>query len=115
MKKAILTTCILVCALINARVTGQDFAISVNAEAVTTVAGTDGKIEVLVDSGEPDYVFFLYDNEPWQNANQIRISNPTSDSRYVFEDLPAGRYFAGVLDSSGKSIFKEIYINETDE
>jgi len=115
MKKAILTTCILVCTLLNIKVSAQDLVIQVSSEAVSTEAATDGKIEVIIDSGEPDYVFFLYDNEPWQNANQIRKSAPTFSSSYVFEELPAGRYFAGVIDNSGKSTFKEIYVNVTDK
>jgi hypothetical protein len=115
MKKVILTICILVCALIYTKVYGQDLVIQVRSEAVSTEAATDGKIEVIIDTGEPEYVFFLYDKEPWQDANQIRKSAPTFDSRYVFEDLPAGRYFAGVIDNSGKSTFKEIYVNITDK
>jgi hypothetical protein len=115
MKKLILTTCILVFTLLAIKVSGQDLVIQVSSEAVSTAAATDGKIEVIIDSGEPEYVFFLYDNEPWQEANQIRKSAPTFDGRYVFEDLPAGRYFAGVIDNSGKSTFKEIYVKITDK
>ncbi len=115
MKKAILTTCILVFTLLAIKASGQDLVIQVSSEAVSTAAATDGKIEVTIDSGDPEYVFFLYDNEPWQDANQITKSAPTFDGRYVFEDLPAGRYFAGVIDNSGKSTFKEIYVNITDK
>lgn len=96
-------------------VLAQDLIIQVNSEPVSAVAGTDGKIEVIVDSGEGEYTYFLYDNEPWQNANQIEKSNPTYNTRYIFEGLPAGRYFAGVIDNSGKSTFKEIFIEGPDE
>ena len=63
MKKAILTTCILVFILFNNKVNGQDLVIRVNSEAVSTEVAADGRIEVIVDSGEPDYIFFLYDKE----------------------------------------------------
>jgi hypothetical protein len=114
MKKLILITCILAYTLLGVNIYGQDLAISVTSEDASSVAAADGKVEVNVDSGEPDYVFFLYDNEPWQDANQIGKSAPTSDNRYVFENLPAGRYFAGVIDNSGRSTFKEININVAD-
>jgi hypothetical protein len=114
MKKVILTTCILLFTLLSVNIYGQDLAISVTSEDVSSVAAADGKVEVNVDSGEPDYVFFLYDNEPWQDANQVGKSAPTSDNSYVFENLPAGRYFAGVIDNSGRSTFKEISINIAD-
>jgi hypothetical protein len=115
MKKIILTTCILIFITMLSKVLGQDLIIQVNSEPVSTEAGADGKIEVIIESGEPEYTYFLYDNEPWQNANQIEKSNPTYNTRYIFEDLPAGRYFAGVIDNRGKSTFKEIFINEPDE
>jgi len=115
MKKIILTACILIFITMNTKVYGQDLIIQVNSEPVSTEAGSDGKIEVIIETGEPDYTYFLYDNEPWQNANQIEKSAPTFNSRYIFEGLPAGRYFAGVIDNSGKSTFKEIFIDEPDE
>jgi hypothetical protein len=115
MKKIILTVCILILVTINTKVSAQDLNIQVNSEPVSTEAGSDGKIEVIVDTGEPEYTYFLYDNEPWQNANQIEKSAPTFNNRYIFEGLPAGRYFAGVIDNEGKSTFKEIFINEPDE
>ncbi len=115
MKKVIITTCILVYTLLCINIYAQDLAISVTSGDVSSVAAADGQVEVIVDSGEPDYVFFLYDNEPWQDANQIGKSAPTSDNRYVFENLPAGTYFAGVIDNSGRSTFKEININVTDK
>ena len=115
MKKVILTTCILAYTLLAVSIYGQDFTISVTSEDASSVAATDGRVEINVDSGEPDYVFFLYDNEPWQDANQVGKSAPTSDNSYVFESLPAGRYFAGVIDNSGRSTFKEIKINVADK
>ena len=115
MKKIILTTCILIFISMFTKVIGQDLIIQVNSEPVSTKAGSDGKIEVLIDTGEPEYTYFLYDNEPWQNANLIEKSDPTFSSRSIFEGLPAGRYFAGVIDKSGKSTFKEILIDEPDE
>ena len=115
MKKIILTASILIFIIMNTKVYGQDLIIQVNSEPASTEAGSDGKIEVIVNTGEPDYTYFLYDNEPWQNANQIEKSAPTFSTSYIFEGLPAGRYFAGVIDNSGKSTFKEIFIDEPDE
>ena len=112
MKKIILITCILIFISMNINIFGQDLTIQVDSEPVSTEAGTDGTIEVMVNAGEPEYTYFLYDNEPWQNANQIEKSGPTFNSRFVFENLPAGRYFAGVIDNSGMSTFKEVFINE---
>ena len=91
MKKIILTACILIFITMNTKVNGQDLLIQVNSEPVSTEAGSDGKIEVIVDTGEPDYTYFLYDNEPWQNASQIEKSTPTFNTSYIFEGLTAGR------------------------
>jgi hypothetical protein len=115
MKKIILSSCILIFITINVKVYGQDLIIQVNSEPVSAKAAADGKIEVIVNSGDPEYIYFLYDNEPWQNANQIEKSDPTFSSTYIFEGLPAGRYFAGVIDNSGKSTFIEIFIDEPGE
>ena len=112
MKKTILITCILIFISMNVKIFGQDLIIQVDSEPVSTEAGTDGKIEVIVNAGEPEYTYFLYDNEPWQNANLIEKSGPAFRNSYVFENLPAGRYFAGVIDNSGMSTFKEVFINE---
>ncbi len=115
MKKIILSACILIFITMNLKVSGQDLIIQVNSEPVSAEAAADGKIEVIVNSGDPEYIYFLYDNEPWQNANQIEKSDPTFNSTYIFEGLPAGRYFAGVIDNSGKSTFIEIFIDEPGE
>lgn len=115
MKKIILITFILVFIAMNIKIFGQDLAIQVYSGPVSTEAGTDGTIEVIVSAGEPEYTYFLYDNEPWQDASQIEKSGPTFNSSQVFENLPAGRYFAGVIDNSGKSTFKEVIINEPDK
>ena len=115
MKKIILITCFLIFISMNIKITGQDLSIQIDAKPVSTEAGADGTIEVMVDVGEPEYTYFLYDNEPWQNAKQVEKSDPTFNSRYVFENLPAGRYFAGVIDKSGMSTFKEVFINEADK
>jgi hypothetical protein len=114
MKKVIITACILVYTILGINIYAQDLSVSVTSGDASSVAAADGQVEVIVDSGEPDYVFFLYDNEPWQDANLIGKSAPTYDNRYVFENLPPGRYFAGVIDNSGRSTFKEININVTD-
>ena len=115
MKKVILTICILIFTTAYLSVIGQDFSIKVNSEPVTLTEGTDGKIEVIIEQGEPEYIYFLYDNEPWQGGNQIKESDPASNNIFVFENLPAGRYFAGAIDNSGKSSFKEVFVNEPDE
>ncbi len=99
----------------NVKVSGQDLIIQVNSEPVSAKATADGEIEVTVNSGDTEYIYFLYDNEPWQNANLIEKSDPTFNSTYIFEGLPAGRYFAGVIDNSGKSTFIEIFIDEPGE
>jgi hypothetical protein len=115
MKKVILTTCILVFTAAYFNVIGQDFSIKVNSTAVRLPEGADGKIEVIIEQGEPEYIYFLYDSEPWQGGNKINESDPTYNNMFVFENLPAGRYFAGAIDNSGKSTFKEVFINEPDE
>ena len=115
MKKVILTICILILTAAYFSVTGQDFSIKVNSTAVTIPDGEDGKIEVVIEQGEPEYIYFLYDSEPWQDGSKIKESDPTHNNMFVFEDLPAGRYFAGAIDNSGKSMFREVIINEPGE
>lgn len=115
MKKIILTTCILILTAAYFNITGQEFSIKVNSAAVTLPEGTDGKIEVTIEQGEPEYIYFLYDKEPWQGGNKINESGPTYNNIIVFENLPAGRYFAGAIDNSGKSTFKEVFVEEPDE
>lgn len=115
MKKAILTICILIITTLFVKILGQEFGINVESSPVSTEEGTDGSIEVIIVQGEPEYIYFLYDSEPWQDGDQIRSSNPTYDNTYIFENLPAGRYFAGAIDNSGKSTFKEVFIYEPDE
>ena len=115
MKKIILTTCISLLTAIYINVTGQEFSIKVDAQPVSIVEGTDGKIEVIIEQGETEFIYFLYDNEPWQNGNQIEMSNPTFNNKYIFENLPAGRYFAGAIDNSGRSTFKQVFIHDPDK
>lgn len=116
MKKIIISTCFILLAAAYMSVAGQVFSIKVNSSPANPAEGTNGKIEVIIEQGEPEFIFFLYDNEPWKGANLVQESNPTSDDIYVFENIPAGRYFAGALDNSGKSTFKEVFItNEPDK
>ena len=115
MKKVILTICILFITANFAKVLGQEFSINVDSSPVSIEEGTDGAVEITIIQGEPEYKYFLYDSEPWQDGNKIRSSNPTYDNTHIFENLPAGRYFAGAIDNSGKSTFKEVFIHAPDE
>jgi hypothetical protein len=115
MKKVILATCILILTASYFSIKGQEFSIKVSSVAVTMPEGTDGKIEVTIEEGEPEYIYFLYDSEPWLDGNKVNEIGPTYNNIIVFENLPAGRYFAGAIDNLGKSKFKEVFINEPDE
>ncbi len=112
MKRVFLITCIMIFTAAYLSVSGQDFSINVNSEPVSVAGGTDGEIEVTIEQGEPGFKFFLYDNEPWQGGGLLKESDPVLNDIYVFEHLPAGRYFAGAIDNSGKSTFKEVFIHE---
>ena len=115
MKKVNLATCIILLTAIYINVIGQEFSIKADAQPVSIEEGTDGKIEVIIEQGEPEYIYFLYDKEPWQGGNLVIKSDPTLNNVFVFENLPAGRYFAGAIDNSGKSTFKKVFIYDPDK
>jgi hypothetical protein len=85
-----------------------DDELEIGAEDLTDVVLTcsdtrshlSGTLETAPGLPATDYFVVVYPADPTlrhHSARRIKVVRPASDGRYVFEDLPPGDYFVGVL------------------
>jgi hypothetical protein len=77
---------------------------------VIQIADNRIDIEVTIISGEPDFIFALWDGEPWENGNEIENSGMTNSTEYTFRNRDKKPYFVVVSDKNGLRRVKQIQL-----
>jgi hypothetical protein len=79
-------------------------------------SGTVADITIKVNSGEPDFTYFLMTNDPF-NGRVLEQSEPGNKKNYIFKDVKPGVYFVKITDKNGMPAGKTVEIkeNETDQ
>jgi len=92
----------------------QDSKLEIKIEtvSVSSLGSDDGKIIVNVDGDNPDFIYRLLDNAPWDNGNILESSEPTTDSQYTFNNLKAGKYLVCVTDKNRLTRFEYVTVEE---
>lgn len=67
-------------------------------------------IIVTITSGEPDYIYSLWNKEPWENGTEIESSRETNQEEYIFRNLRKKAYFVVVTDKKGLKRVKQIQL-----
>ena len=70
-------------------------------------------IEVTILSGEPEFIFSLWDGEPWENGREIETSEKVSSTEFTFRNLEIKPYVMVVSDNTGLKRVKQIEIQTT--
>ena len=82
-----------------------------NTEVIQTA---DNRIDVVVKivSGEPDFIYSIWINEPWENGKEIDNSGKIISSEYTFRNLKVKPYFIMVTDKNGLKRIKQIQVTD---
>ena len=74
---------------------------------------SNGRIDILItiNSGDPDFIFSLWDGEPWENGSEIENSGKTNSLNYTFRNVIRKSYFVMVTDNGGLRRVKQIQLN----
>jgi hypothetical protein len=89
---------------------GIDFTIKVNNVSMNTM-----DVEITVISGEPEFIYSLWENEPWENGREIENSGTTGSFSYTFSNLSKKPYFVMVSGKDGLKRVKQIKLQTDDE
>ena len=87
---------------------------SENLDFTTEVTDlSSGRINILItiNSGDPDFIFSLWDGEPWENGSEIETSEKTNSLNYTFRNVVRKSYFVMVTDNEGLRRVKQIQLN----
>jgi hypothetical protein len=79
----------------------------------TGTSGISADITVTVNSGSPDFTYYLTTNHP-VNGKVIMKSDPTKKESFTFENVKPGTYFIKVEDASKQQAGQSIIINENE-
>ncbi len=67
-------------------------------------------IEITVISGEPEFTYSLWENEPWENGREIENSGKTGSFSYTFRNLSRKPYFVMVYGKDGLKRVKQVQL-----
>jgi len=67
-------------------------------------------IEVTILSGEPEFMYSLWNSEPWENGTEIENSGVVNSSVYTFRNLDRKPYVIVVSDKNGLRRVKQVEI-----
>ena len=77
---------------------------------VTQISENRIDIEVTILSGEPEFIYSLWENEPWENGKEIENSGTITSASYTFRNLDKKPYFVVVTDKNGLRRVKQVEI-----
>ena len=89
---------------------GIDFTIKVNNVSMNTM-----DVEITIISGEPEFVYSLWENEPWEDGREIENSGNTGSFSYTFSNLSKKPYFVMVTGKDGLKRVKQIKLPADNE
>ena len=73
--------------------------------------GTVADITIRVNSGEPDFTYYLMTNDPF-NGKVLEQSKPGNEKTYIFKDVKPGVYFIKITNKNGMPAGKTVEIKE---
>lgn len=100
MKSVCIMSVLLLMSAIELSAQDSNLEIKIESAAVSNDGASDGKIIVTATSDKPNFVYRLFDNAPWDNGNVLAISEPTNESKYIFENLKPAKYTVCVTDDA---------------
>lgn len=95
--------------LLSAPLLSQSIEFSVEIEYKTNPSGKTGEVTVIVNSGKPDYQYFITTHDP-VNGKVLFESGKTRKDHYTFTGIKPGTYIVKIQDSTGKCTGKSIVI-----
>ena len=82
---------------------------------VTVISNDEINIEINIISGEPEFIYSLWENEPWENGREIENSGNTGSLSFTFNNLSRKPYFVMVSGKDGLKRVKQIKLPTDDD
>ncbi|MBN1599085.1 MAG: hypothetical protein JW894_12395 [Bacteroidales bacterium] len=73
---------------------------------------SDNRIDVIVTitSGKPDFIYTIWDGEPWEGGTEIENSGNTNTTEYTFRNLEKKTYVVMITDGYGLRCAKPAHL-----
>ena len=99
-KVLLLTFVVLACTCIdsNAQKTILDIDVTIDYESIDSE--NQNTVTIKVSANNPNYIYLLYDKEPWDGGTKIEQSEPIPDNEYKYYSLSSGNYVVCVSDNT---------------
>jgi hypothetical protein len=90
----------------------QDIQFDYQIKYTQDATGVKADITVTVQSGSPEFTFYLTTNHP-VNGKVLFKSDRTKKRSYTFEGIRPGTYFIKIEDASGEQKGQSVIISES--
>ena len=120
-KKAIITSELIKASLILLFVFTNPFGMHLSAQSAeptysidivdaSSYGESDGSIRIDIESGQADFNYLLFNNDPKDGSEAIAYTEKVSEYTYTFTALKAGIYFVCVVDAQDNSRCQKVEV-----
>lgn len=74
-----------------------------------TVKENQINVTVKITGAEPNFSYYLFDNEPWNGGQVVKFKKNQSSDNYTFKKIKPGKYFITVRYKNDKKGISDTY------
>ncbi len=95
----------------NVQAQNTDISMSIEIIDASSRQAEDGAIQIKVQGTGSNFIYMLYDKEPWKNGKKLKPDEKSGDT-FSFSDLRSGKYYVCVQNTDEVTKCTYVSINQ---